>query len=86
MKANITTMPTIRAISALRDSVLTSNTNAISVPRIPVAWSHLRFLAKNKSERNINVNFNGSPEDAGKFVAVRITGAGSNTLRGQKEE
>ncbi len=39
-----------------------------------------------KSERNINVNFNGSPEDAGKFVAVRITGAGSNTLRGQKEE
>ena len=39
-----------------------------------------------KSERNINVNFNGSAEDIGKMVPVLITGAGSNTLRGEKKE
>jgi len=39
-----------------------------------------------KSERNINVNFNGSASDIGKMINVRITGAGSNTLRGEKEE
>ena len=39
-----------------------------------------------KSERNINVNFNGDPSDIGRFVNVRITGAGSNTLRGEKED
>ncbi len=39
-----------------------------------------------KSERNINVNFNGDPSDIGHFVNIRITGAGSNTLRGEKEE
>ena len=39
-----------------------------------------------KTGRNINVNFNGSAEDIGKMVPVRITGTGSNTLRGEKEE
>ena len=39
-----------------------------------------------KSERNINVNFNGSAADVGKMINVRITGAGSNTLRGEKVE
>ncbi len=39
-----------------------------------------------KSGRNINVNFDGSKDDAGTFVNVRITGAGSNTLRGEKED
>ena len=39
-----------------------------------------------KSERNINVNFNGNACDIGKIIPVRITGAGSNTLRGEKEE
>ena len=39
-----------------------------------------------KSGRNISVNFNGSAEDIGRIVPVRITGAGSNTLRGEKEE
>jgi len=39
-----------------------------------------------KSGRNISVNFNGDAADIGKIVPVRITGAGSNTLRGQKEE
>ena len=39
-----------------------------------------------KSGRNINVNFNGDAADIGKIIPVRITGAGSNTLRGEKEE
>ena len=39
-----------------------------------------------KTERNININFNGSAEDIGKIIPVRVTGHGSNTLRGQKEE
>ncbi|MBQ1946467.1 MAG: tRNA (N6-isopentenyl adenosine(37)-C2)-methylthiotransferase MiaB [Clostridia bacterium] len=39
-----------------------------------------------KTERNININFNGSAEDIGKIIPVRVTGNGSNTLRGQKEE
>ncbi len=39
-----------------------------------------------KTGRNINVNFNGNPSDVGRMVSVRITGAGSNTLRGEKEE
>ena len=39
-----------------------------------------------KSGRNINVNFNGSTADIGKIIPVRIIGAGSNTLRGEKEE
>ena len=39
-----------------------------------------------KTERNININFNGSAEDIGKIILVRVTGHGSNTLRGQKEE
>ena len=39
-----------------------------------------------KSGRNINVNFDGSKDDVGTFVNVRITGAGSNTLRGEKED
>ena len=39
-----------------------------------------------KSERNINVNFNGSPSDIGHFVNIRITDVGSNTLRGEKED
>ena len=39
-----------------------------------------------KTGRNINVNFNGAPDDIGKMVRVRITGAGSNTLRGEKVE
>lgn len=38
-----------------------------------------------KSGRNINVNFNGDAEDVGKIIPVRVTGAGSNTLRGEKE-
>lgn len=37
-----------------------------------------------KSGRNINVNFNGTPDDIGKMVSVRITDTGSNTLRGEK--
>lgn len=37
-----------------------------------------------KCERNINVNFDGDPSDVGKILPVRITGAGSNTLRGEK--
>ena len=32
------------------------------------------------------MNFNGAPDDIGKMVRVRITGAGSNTLRGEKVE
>ena len=39
-----------------------------------------------KSERNINVNFNGCADDIGKMIPVRITDTGSNTLRGEKEE
>ena len=39
-----------------------------------------------KSGRNINVNFCGDTSDIGKIIPVRITGAGSNTLRGEKEE
>ena len=39
-----------------------------------------------KTGRNINVNFNGSAADVGKMINVRITGAGSNTLRGEKVE
>ena len=39
-----------------------------------------------KSGRNINVNFDGSKDDVGKFINVSITGAGSNTLRGEKED
>lgn len=39
-----------------------------------------------KSGRNINVNFNGTESDVGKIIPVRVTGAGSNTLRGEKEE
>lgn len=39
-----------------------------------------------KSGRNINVNFSGDPSDIGRIIPVRVTGAGSNTLRGQKEE
>ena len=39
-----------------------------------------------KSGRNINVNFNGSADDIGRIIPVRVTGAGSNTLRGEKEE
>ena len=39
-----------------------------------------------KSGRNINVNFAGNEADIGKIIPVRITGAGSNTLRGEKEE
>ena len=38
-----------------------------------------------KSGRNINVNFNGDASDVGKIIPVRVTGAGSNTLRGEKE-
>ena len=38
-----------------------------------------------KSARNINVNFTGDASDVGKIIPVRITGAGSNTLRGEKE-
>ena len=38
-----------------------------------------------KSGRNINVNFNGDAADIGKIIPVRVTGAGSNTLRGEKE-
>ncbi|MBR1607148.1 MAG: tRNA (N6-isopentenyl adenosine(37)-C2)-methylthiotransferase MiaB [Clostridia bacterium] len=38
-----------------------------------------------KSGRNINVNFNGDAADVGKIIPVRVTGAGSNTLRGEKE-
>ena len=38
-----------------------------------------------KSGRNINVNFNGDAADVGKIIPVRITGTGSNTLRGEKE-
>lgn len=39
-----------------------------------------------KCERNISVNFAGSPEDMGKIVPVKITSAGKTTLRGQKLE
>ena len=39
-----------------------------------------------KTERNININFSGSEADIGKIIPVRVTGHGSNTLRGQKEE
>lgn len=39
-----------------------------------------------KTGRNINVNFDGTAQDIGQMVNVRITGAGSNTLRGTKEE
>lgn len=39
-----------------------------------------------KTGRNINVNFDGTAEDIGKMVRVRINGAGSNTLRGEKGE
>ncbi|MBQ9300818.1 MAG: tRNA (N6-isopentenyl adenosine(37)-C2)-methylthiotransferase MiaB [Clostridia bacterium] len=39
-----------------------------------------------KSGRNINVNFTGDASDIGKIIPIRITGAGSNTLRGEKEE
>ena len=38
-----------------------------------------------KRGRNINVNFNGDAADIGKIIPVRVTGAGSNTLRGEKE-
>ena len=38
-----------------------------------------------KSGRNINVNFNGDAADVSKIIPVRVTGAGSNTLRGEKE-
>ena len=39
-----------------------------------------------KSGRNINVNFSGDASDVGKIIPVRVTGAGSNTLRGEKED
>ena len=39
-----------------------------------------------KCERNISVNFAGSPEDLGKIIPVKITSAGKTTLRGQKLE
>lgn len=39
-----------------------------------------------KTERNININFNGCEDDIGKIIPVRVTDHGSNTLRGQKVE
>ena len=39
-----------------------------------------------KSGRNISVNFNGDAADIGQIVPVRITGTGSNTLRGERKE
>ena len=39
-----------------------------------------------KCERNISVNFAGSPEDMGKIIPVKITSAGHTTLRGEKLE
>jgi len=39
-----------------------------------------------KCERNISVNFAGSPEDMGKIIPVKITSAGKTTLRGEKLE
>ena len=37
-----------------------------------------------KCERNISVNFVGRPEDMGKIVPVRVTGAGRTTLKGER--
>ena len=39
-----------------------------------------------KCERNISVNFAGSPSDLGKIIPVKITSAGKTTLRGEKLE
>ena len=39
-----------------------------------------------KCERNISVNFTGSPEDMGRIVPVRITAASRTTLKGEPEE
>jgi len=39
-----------------------------------------------KNGRNINVNFAGKAEDIGRMIDVRITGHGSNTLRGERTE
>ena len=39
-----------------------------------------------KTERNININFSGREGDIGKIIPIRVTGHGSNTLRGEKVE
>ncbi len=76
----------IAAQERITGEVLASMSGTTSLVLVEGASRRRAAQMTGKNGRNINVNFDGSADDVGRMVKVRITDAGSNTLRGIKEE
>lgn len=76
----------IAAQEAITEEIFTSMHGKIQQVLVEGTSRRSALQLTGKNGRNINVNFKGAPEDIGKIINVKITGHGSNTLRGEKIE